>query len=179
MKIKFDGAIVVEGKSDVQFLESFIDSEFIITNGSEVSRETIEYISSLSKIKKVIVLTDPDSPGKRIRDVLDNNIKGLYHAFLQKDQCIKKHKVGVAESNKQHVLESLESLLSNEDTQIGTLTMPDLYALGLTGQEASKDKRIKIMQKLHIGYGNAKTLLKRLNSLAISYEELEKMIEDI
>ena len=43
MKKIINAIIVVEGKSDVQFLESFIDAEFVITNGSDVPRETINY----------------------------------------------------------------------------------------------------------------------------------------
>ena len=52
--------IVVEGKTDVQFLSSFVKADFVEVNGSAISRETISYISALSKKRKVIVLTDPD-----------------------------------------------------------------------------------------------------------------------
>ena len=84
MKKIINAIIVVEGKSDVQFLESFIDARFVITNGSDVPRETIEYLKELSKNNKIIVLTDPDSPGKRIRDILNNEIPNLFHAYVYK-----------------------------------------------------------------------------------------------
>ena len=179
MKTKCNAVIVVEGKSDVQFLESFLDAEFIITNGSEVSRETIEYIRSLSMIKKVIVLTDPDSPGKRIRDILDANIPNLSHAFVKKNKCIKKNKVGVAESSKEHILEAINNLLEKDDLVYGTLTMSDLYILDLCGKNYSNTLRSNVMNELHLGYGNAKTMLKRLNSMNISYDELKKVIEKV
>ena len=45
MKKKINGIIVVEGKSDVELLSSYIDAEFVITNGSAISDETITYRS--------------------------------------------------------------------------------------------------------------------------------------
>lgn len=179
MKTKCNAVIVVEGKTDVQFLENFLDAEFVITNGSEVSRETIEYVRSLSKIKKIIVLTDPDSPGKRIRDILDQEISNLSHAFIEKSQSIKKNKVGVAESNKEHVLHAIENLLESKDTVTGHLAMKDLYELGLSGQDKSNELRKSVMSELHLGYGNAKTLLKRLNIMNVSYEELTNIVKKV
>ena len=179
MKIKCNAVIVVEGKSDVQFLENFLDAEFVITNGSEVSRETIEYIRSLSTIKKVIVLTDPDSPGKRIRDILDSEIPNLSHAFVEKNKSIKKNKVGVAESSKEHVIEAISNLLEKDELVHGTLTMKELYSLGLCGKDYSNTLRTKVMKELHLGYGNAKTLLKRLNFMNVSYEKLENIVEKV
>ena len=41
MKKIVDGIIEEKKKSDVAFLSSFIDAEFVITNGSEISHETI------------------------------------------------------------------------------------------------------------------------------------------
>jgi ribonuclease M5 len=53
-----------------------------------------------AELRTVVVLTDPDAPGKRIRDLLDEHIPGLLHAFIPKEKAIKHHKVGVAESSK-------------------------------------------------------------------------------
>ena len=60
MKIK--EVIVVEGKSDLIFLKSFLDAEIIITNGSEISKETLDLIKKANETTGVIVLTDPDYP---------------------------------------------------------------------------------------------------------------------
>jgi ribonuclease M5 len=80
----FDPILVVEGASDKAFISTFLEADFVITNGSEVSRETIEYLKEAKKTRDIVVLTDPDSPGKRIRDILDQNIPGLLHAFVPK-----------------------------------------------------------------------------------------------
>lgn len=173
MKTDYPALIVVEGASDKAFLTSFLNAEIVITNGSEVSRETIEYIAEAIKEKDVVVLTDPDFPGKKIRDKLDSHIPGLKHAFIPKEKAIKKHKVGVAECDKETVLEALRFPLEPARENPSPLTFSDLYDLGLVGQKDSSEKREALGKKLHIGFGNAKTFLKRANSLMISKEELE------
>ena len=60
--------IVVEGKTDVQRLQNIIDADYVICNGSAISQETIDLIKELSKVRKVIILTDPDYPGTQIRN---------------------------------------------------------------------------------------------------------------
>lgn len=176
---KINAVIVVEGKSDQSFLESFIDAEFVLTNGSDVPRETINYLKELSKSKKIIVLTDPDSPGKRIRSIIQEHIPNVIHAFVDKKYCIKKHKVGIAECDKEHVLEALENLCDEGTTSIGNLTMNDLFSLNLVGAIDSSLRRDYVSSHFHIGHNNAKSLLKRLNSLNISFEELEEFLRSV
>ena len=53
-KLQIDGVIVVEGKSDVLFLETFLNPvEFIITNGSEISKSTLSTLKEYSKKYKI------------------------------------------------------------------------------------------------------------------------------
>ena len=176
MKKYVDGIIIVEGKSDVAFLSNFIDAEFVTTNGSDVPNETIEYLQEASKTKKLYVLTDPDSPGKRIRDVLDENIDGLNHCFISKEKSIKHNKVGVAEGDINEILESLNYALSTNKNESGSLTSSDLYELGLLGQEKSFEMRNLVSKKLHLGFCNGKTFLKRLNYLGVKKEDLAKIL---
>ena len=84
MKKTLDAILVVEGKTDVAFLSNYIDAEFVITNGSDVPPKTIEYLKEASKNREIIVLTDPDFPGKKIRDTLDKEIPNLKHCFIDK-----------------------------------------------------------------------------------------------
>ena len=176
MKKHIDGVLVVEGKSDVSFLSNYLDAEFVITNGSDIPSSTIEYLKEVSLTKKIYVLTDPDSPGKRIRDVLDQNIPNLNHCFISKEQAIKNGKVGVAESNIDEVLEALKNAITVDKTKTKTITTQDLYDLGLIGQNNSNELRELVSKKLHLGFCNGKTLLKRLNYLMISKEDLKKLL---
>ena len=176
MKTKINGIIVVEGKTDVAFLSEFVDAEFVITNGSEISEKTIEYLKNHHENRDIFVLTDPDSPGKRIRDVLDSEIPNLKHCFVSKEKSIKHNKVGVAESTKEEVLNALKNYIVSSKDPIGHVQMSDLLKLGLIGTEDSNIKREKVCQKFHLGFCNAKTLLKRINNCGITLEEIEKSL---
>lgn len=174
---KLDAVIVVEGKMDKDVISSFLDCDIITTNGSAVSRETINLIKELKKRKRVIVLTDPDAPGKRIRDILNNEIPRLENAFVPKNKAIKGHKVGVAECSKDTIMEALEHIISPTEETIGNdaqrISMSDLFELGLVGDEKSSMKRIAFCEKMHIGECNAKTLLKRCNMLGLSKDDIK------
>ena len=176
MKQKVNGIIVVEGTSDVAFLTQFIDAEFVTTNGSEIPLKTIEYLKKSSENRDIFVLTDPDSPGKRIRDILDQNIPNLKHCFVSKEKSIKGNKVGVAESSKDEVITALKQYLTSSNQKKGTITHKDLYELGLEGSDLSKEKRKIVCDKYRLGFCNAKTFLKRINYSSLTLNDLKSCL---
>jgi ribonuclease M5 len=173
---KYPALIVVEGKTDKDLIESFMDADIVITNGSEVSRETIDFIAKAAEKRSVVVLTDPDAPGKRIRDVLDQHIPGLLHAYIPKEFAIKHHKVGVAESSKAVIEEALAHLVPSSNAPKSDITMEDLYGLGLMGNENSSQIRHGIELKLHLGHTNGKVFLKRCKQLGLTKKDLEEAL---
>ena len=176
MKKIIDGIIVVEGKSDVAFLSEFLDAEFVVTNGSEISQKTIDYLQKSSEKRAIFVLTDPDFPGKKIRDELDQKIPNLKHCFVRKEMSVKKNKVGVAESTKEEVLNALENYIQTDNIIKGTVTHSDLTNLGLEGDEAAKRKRQIVCDTFHLGHCNAKTFLKRINYAKLSLDDIKKCL---
>lgn len=176
MKKNINGIIVVEGKTDVAFLSTFIDAEFVTTNGSEIPGKTIDYLRKSAGNRAVFILTDPDSPGKRIRDILDQSIPNLRHCFISKENAIKKNKVGVAESTKEEILKALSSYIETNTEIKANVTSSDLVKLGLLGGEDSAQKRKLIADKFHLGFGNAKTFLKRINYSGITVDNLKKSL---
>lgn len=175
MKNHFDGIIVVEGKTDVALLSNYIDAEYVTSNGSAISNDVIEYLKFRSKNTKIIVLTDPDSPGKRIRDIIEQNVSGVSHCFIEKKFAIKNHKVGVAECDINHLLEALNNVVTFSESDKNSITMSDLYSLGLVGPNSEKN-RDKVTKHYHLGFVNGKTLLKRLNGLNLNKEDIKKIL---
>jgi ribonuclease M5 len=174
-KVQIDGVIVVEGKSDVLFLETFLDPiEFLITNGSEISKSILNTIKEYSKKYKIIVLTDPDFPGKKIRDTINDNVENCYNAFVNKEVSIKKNKVGVAESTKEEVLKSLQNLhIFSKSLQNSTISLSNLTEWGYLDVN-QKEFRDYISKKYNFDVVNTKRFIKRINSLNIPIkEELE------
>ena len=176
MKTIINGIVVVEGITDISFLSTFIDAEFVITNGSEIPEKTIEYLKKSSENRDIFVLTDPDSPGKRIRDRLDLEIRNLKHCFVDKEKSIKNGKVGVAESTKEEVLKALEKFVETKKNVIPLISHSDLVKLGLEGNDDSKSKRQKVIDFYHLGFCNAKTFLKRVNYSRLTIEDLKKCL---
>lgn len=170
--------IVVEGKTDVSTLSNIIKAEFITTNGFEISDETIELIKKVNKTKGVILFLDPDGPGEKIRMKIMNKIPNLKHAFVNPKYAKKGKKLGVAETDKEHILEALENIVTLKEREI-SISYLDFYQLGLVGSKNTLEKRKKIEDHFRIGHGSAKTCLKRLNMLGISLNELKKVVNKL
>lgn len=174
---KIKEIIIVEGKSDKQFLQSFLDADIFTCNGSAIDGFDIEFIKNLAKKRGAIILTDPDYPGLRIRNILNEKLENVKHAYINKKNAIKKNKVGVAETTKKEVLNALANLISYENQFVGNLKMIDLYNLHLVGNNSCRNRK-KIIDYFHLGHANAKTLLNHLNLLNIDYETLWRVIND-
>lgn len=170
--------IIVEGVHDeIKIKSVYPTAECIITNGSEISKETIKLIKTLALSHNIIIFTDPDSPGERIRKIVQEAVPNAKQAFLRKKDCISNNrkKVGIEHASKKAIIEALENVFE-PNLKIETITNRDLYALGLIGENSSADIRNKVSNYLNIGRPNAKTFLKRLNLLKIDRKKLEEII---
>ena len=170
--------IVVEGKSDVATLSNIVKAEFIITNGFEISDETIDLIKRVNETKGVILFLDPDGPGEKIRMKIMNKIPNLKHAFVNPKYAKKGKKIGVAETDKEHILEALENVITLKKGE-ELITYLDFYNLGLVGSINTLEKRMKIEDYYRIGHGSAKTCLKRLNMLGITLDNLKEVVNKL
>ncbi|MBR4462224.1 MAG: ribonuclease M5 [Erysipelotrichaceae bacterium] len=167
--------IVVEGKNDTKRLQSFFDVETIETHGLGLKKETIDFIRKVNEERGIILFLDPDHPGEKIRNTLNQQIPGLKNAFILKEDGRTKKKVGIEHASKQVLEEALNNLLTYTEEK-ETLSQEEYYLLGLNGQEDSALKRELVAKAFHTGKCNSKTLFKRLNMLKISYEDLRKIL---
>lgn len=175
MEKKIKELIVVEGKTDIDFLSSFLEADFYSVNGSAINEEDLKFLEQANNERGILILTDPDFPGQQIRNIINARIKGAKNSFVAKEVSIKNHKVGVAESTKEEVLKAIKnSITYKEDKNVFSKT--DLYNLKLSGHECSQESRNKLTNKLNIGYSNSKQLLVKLNSIGISYKEVEEIL---
>lgn len=177
-KLHIDEVLVVEGKMDKQLLEQYIDGDIITTNGSAVSDELIAMLKELSKTRKIIVFTDPDFPGKQIRNKIDSEVDCI-HCFIEKSKAIKGKKVGVAETNIDDLLEVLKEKVSSCEYNKGDIDIYTLNELGLNGSSDSSKLRDLLSKELHIDHCNAKMMVKRLNMLGITKERLREIMEGL
>ncbi|MDP4169739.1 MAG: ribonuclease M5, partial [Bacillota bacterium] len=168
MKIK--EIIVVEGKDDTTAIKRAVDADTIETNGSAINDETIEKIKLARTTRGVIIFTDPDFPGEKIRKAISEKVPGCKHAFISKEDAIAKSGkgLGVEHANIQLIKEALKDAQYMHETIEEVITQEDLLLAGLIGGEGSKERRIKLGKLLKIGYTNGKQLHKRLMMFQVS-----------
>ena len=171
---KIKEIIVVEGKSDTALLKELFEVDTIETHGLALDKKTLELIKEANKTRGAIVLTDPDFPGKKIRDQIQAVVPNCKHAFVSKKDATGKKKLGIAEANKEAVVLALENVVSF-DVDNQSITWHEFIDLDIIG---NKQRRLLLYNLFNLGYGNVKTLFKRLNMVGISKEDVLKKLDE-
>lgn len=174
MKYFIDKLIVVEGKEDVSYLSSFIESEYITTNGYEIPKEEIDYINEASKHKEILVLVDPDKAGREIENKLKEKIKKATYILVDISKCLRGKKNGVAECEKEEIIKVLKPHFSSKNPQKSHNLQRNLSKLDFN----DKELRNYLCKKYHLGKCNLKKLFVRIETLEIPLEELNKSIRE-
>ncbi|MEH7547019.1 RNAse M5 [Neobacillus bataviensis] len=179
MKIK--EIIVVEGKDDTTTIRRAVDADTIETNGSAVNQTTIEKINRAQATRGVIIFTDPDFPGEKIRKTIAAAVPGCKHAFLPKEKAIAKggKGLGVEHASLEDIREALKDAQIMHEVISEEITQEDLIMAGLIGGEGSKERRTSLGKLLKIGYTNGKQLHKRLMMFRISKQEFAEALSVI
>lgn len=160
--------VVVEGKTDTAILKTLFEVETIETHGLQLDAKTLELIQKANETRGIIVLTDPDYPGKRIRNQIQQVVPNCKHAFVAKNDAIGKHKLGIAEAKTEAIIAALENLVTFSIQQ-ETISWKEFIALDIIG---NTKRREEVYNAFHLGHGNVKTLFKRLNMVGISQQEI-------
>lgn len=174
MKIK--EVIIVEGKNDTKNLKQYFDCETIETHGTCLSKYTLKMIKKMQATRGVILFLDPDSPGEKIRNQINQAIPGCKNAFIERKKARTDKKVGVEHAKKDDLIAALSNCMTYDKTITQEITMQDMYQLHLMGHELSSYLRERIGNYYCVGKTNAKTLLQRLNMLHLTKEELERRV---
>ena len=59
--------IIVEGRDDIDAVQKAVNADIIATHGYGISAATLERIRHAYQTRGIIILTDPDHAGSRIR----------------------------------------------------------------------------------------------------------------
>lgn len=175
--------IVVEGRDDTQRIQLAVQADTIETNGSAINEETIEQIRHAQEKRGVIVFTDPDFPGEKIRKTISQAVPGVKHAFLSQDEARPKSKgsLGIEHASKEAIRHALGQVYTPGQAAVeGTpVTKAFLFNQGLIGADQSAYLRGALGEKLRIGYTNGKQLQKRLTAFQISQEMVLEVLASI
>ena len=165
--------LVVEGKSDVQQIANAVEADCIMTEGFTLRKAVIKQIQYAYEKRGIIILTDPDTAGERIRRFLSKKFPNAQHAFIPRDEATANNDIGVEQASKEAILKALSKVHTQTMESSEEFTMQDLIRYGLTGRPNSVVRRDALGAALGIGYGNGKQFLYRLNHYGISREDFE------
>ncbi|MDR0199913.1 MAG: ribonuclease M5 [Streptococcaceae bacterium] len=180
--MKISEVIVVEGKSDTTNLKRFFECETYETGGSAIDAADLERLKILQEKRGLIIFTDPDFQGERIRKIIMAAIPEAKHAFIRRDEGVpvsksKGHSLGVEHADGVALEAALSGLFSGETTNFSSdIRSEDLQRMGLVMGKDSRRRREHLGEALRIGYVNGKGLLKRLQLFGVCLEEVEEVM---
>ncbi|MDO4793024.1 MAG: ribonuclease M5 [Filifactor alocis] len=171
--------IVVEGKDDIAAVKRAVEAEVIATNGYGFPRYVRERIRAAAKTRGIIVLTDPDYAGERIRSEVVKLVKDCKHAFITQEEGSKDGDIGVENASPEVIVKALQKARCQTAEKREEFTIRDMISNNLMMGDGAKQRRIFIGENLGIGYTNAKQFLSRLNHYGVTREEFENEIKKL
>ncbi|WP_273367611.1 toprim domain-containing protein [Alicyclobacillus herbarius] len=197
---RFAEVIVVEGMHDKQKLESVVDADVFVVGGDRVGRRVLDQLRRIRERRGLIILTDPDGPGERIRRRIDAHVPGCRHAFIPRREATDGRRVGVELASREAIVRALEGARATRMTSAGgreaepavgeepglnlrnqaavgtelaprRFTLAELTACGLAGSPGAAVYRQRVGEVLGIGAGNAKSFVKKLNLFGVTLAE--------
>lgn len=192
--ISTDKIIVVEGKYDIIKLSSVIDGVVIPTGGFQIfqDKEKQLLLRTLAEKNGIIILTDSDAAGFKIRRFIHNICKGqnvtdayipdLYGKEKRKIKPSKEGKLGVEGVPIEVIQEALNragAACRNTEFSRKLITKMDFFDWGLTGGENSSKRREILLKKLNLPeHLTTNSLVTILNAM-LSYDEFMEVCESL
>lgn len=189
-------ALIVEGKYDKIKLSSITDALIITTDGFSVfkNKEKLALIKSLAESCGVIILTDSDSAGFKIRNyirgctqkgkIINVYIPEIFGKEKRKAVPSKEGKLGVEGIQADILRNAFEKsgvvLSDSEKPKTEWATKIRLFDDGFTGKENSEEKRKKLLRLLSLpSLLSTNSLIEVLNTMFTQeeYENAVKLID--
>jgi len=167
MKYALQETIIVEGKYDLNKIKSVFSSPVLATRGFGIfnDEQLISYLRKLAGSCGIVILTDGDSSGNKIRNVIKSRVHGkIYHAYIpdfygkekRKKTASSEGKLGVEAMRTDIILDSVKRsgahFIGEEQPFLNRdiITRIDFYQVGLLGSENSREVRASFLKKLSL-----------------------------
>jgi ribonuclease M5 len=171
--------IVVEGRDDTTAIKRAVEADTIETGGSAINARTIQRIALAQERRGVIIFTDPDHAGERIRKIIANKVPGCKHAFVPEADATRKGDIGVENASPEAVRHALARVHTSYEGAQSLIDMEDLMQAGLMVHSDAAARRMAMGNILGIGYCNGKQFLKRLAIFQITRDEFVSALAQI
>lgn len=193
--LHINGAVIVEGKYDKARIKNIVDCPVIVTNGFGIfsDKETQQLIRKYAQSGIIVILTDSDSAGFKIRGYIKGLVPELRirHAYIpdvygkerRKANPSAEGKLGVEGVSDDVIIRALKACLGADDVGNGSpsrrITKLDLFEDGFSGGRNSSRKRAELIARLNLPQRlPPNSLLDALNSI-VGYDEYKALAAEI
>ena len=156
-----------------------MEADCIITEGFNLKPQALDSIAKAYQKRGIIIMTDPDSAGERIRRFLTKRFPEAKHAFIPKEDATANNDIGIEQASPEAIRTALAKVRTMDWEPTNNFTGADLLKAGISGSPAASEKRAKLGAVLGIGYANAKTFLQRLNHYGITRQEFQQAVAEL
>lgn len=190
-RLRLKEVVIVEGKYDAVALEGLVDGLILTTGGFSIFRddEKKALIRRLGAQRGLLVLTDSDAAGFRIRHYIEKIARGcsIKHAYIPALAGKEPRKAAPAAEGTLGVEGLPPQLLRTALAQAGVMpdegaapliTHTDLYELGISGGEGSALRRRALLKQLGLPPRLSKRALCSVLGSLYTREELQQMLEN-
>ncbi|MBE6804542.1 MAG: DUF4093 domain-containing protein [Ruminococcaceae bacterium] len=193
--IKIKEAVIVEGKYDKIKLSAIIDTVIIETDGFAVfkDKEKQKLIRFLAEKRGIIIMTDSDSAGFKIRNFINGitkseNIKNVYIPDIygkekRKTEMSKEGKLGVEGMKPEIILSALKKAGvlcdENEKTECHKITHTDFFEDGISGGENSSEIRKALAKQLDLPERISSSALLKIINVYMTYDEYKEAVKTV
>ncbi len=196
-KIHTSKVILVEGKYDAARLAGITDATILCTDGFGIYTDGVrqKMLKALARKNGLIILTDSDAAGFRIRTFV-TNIVGAEHvvqAYIPAQEGKEKRKAepgkegllgveGIADDTLYQILQDVLQTQQPPDQAEPVkreITYTDLYEWGLSGTEGAAERKTIVLKKLGLPPRLSKKALVQVLNQLHTWQEVDCLIQTI
>ena len=176
---KIQEVIVVEGRDDGTRVREAVKADVFVTYGFGYGKEALKDLEKYYNSRGLIIFTDPDGPGEKIRKDLLKRFPDAKNAYLPKHKSIGNNTIGIENASTKDIKKAVEKV-NPKYIKVKTIyNQATLIRLGLSGLDSSKTLRDKLSDRLGIPKSNSKKFARELNTIGLEIDKLEKIIEEL
>lgn len=191
LKVRYP--IIVEGRYDKSRLASVIEGDIITTEGFGIfsDKRKLDMIRRLAQQDKIIILTDSDRAGFRIRGYIAGAVppERIINVYIPQIEG-KEHRKAKPSAEGTLGVEGIpQQLLAEAFARAGVdcgeyhptsgITKQDMYELGLVGQPNSARMRRELLASLGLPQGLSANAMPGVLSRLTTPEELRRLLESM
>lgn len=192
MRIK--EVIIVEGKYDEAAVKRVCDATVIETRGFRIFKdsELKNWIKNEAEKRGIIILTDSDASGFKIREHIESFVDKKYikNAYVPSVSGKEKRKespsseglLGVEGFSDAEIKKALLRAGASEEKHVSDaekITKADLYLSGLCGNKNSVEKKRALLKKLGLPLRLSNTKLTEALNASVTKAEYEKLVKEL